>query len=687
MTYLAALSKYSDDDWLDILKTSIYEREINGVTLPNFPSINVQEAIVGLSSEDGLDEAFKMYSLVKSRSESYGVPINPRTKILDFGCGWGRISRFFVKDIDASGIFGVDVDGDMIDMCHSLDSIGSFIKIGNEDNLPLPNNYFDVVFAYSVFTHLPRDLHILYLQEISRVLRPGGIIITTHQPRRFIQSLAQMSNNSPSAWHRGLSVYSHESERLLASYDNGQFVFLPTGGGPNLHRSRYGDAIAPLDFIREVWSKYLYIHEHIDNPDFIWQSVIVAQKLKPMASNLNMTKDQDISGFPVTICANENSAASHLAQAANYLAKAIALLAKNIENDSEILKDRNSSDVSLLKNRNLINNTKSRPDFANFSNDLTSNVRLPKHFYIDIGNYCNLKCPFCVTGNGTTKHTQGFMNLADFQKIAADISPYAELVSLYNWGEPFLNKEIFEIIACASKFSHVHIDSNFSFRDFTPDYADKIVASGLSTLFLSIDGATQETYEIYRVRGKLDRVFRNIRAVQEAKKRLNSQTPLMGWQFHVSRFNEHEMNTASNIANEMDIPIVFKRLSAPASWWSSLHFESDMVLHGGEWFNEAYAPPPNPDLSKVTLHENVNGPCRQLFGTMTIQWNGDVVPCTCVEGDEYTMGNVLRDGVSAVWNSQNFQKSRKFVLDYGPKQNGGSACECLDCPVSKKCLS
>jgi radical SAM protein with 4Fe4S-binding SPASM domain len=72
---------------------------------------------------------------------------------------------------------------------------------------------------------------------------------------------------------------------------------------------------------------------------------------------------------------------------------------------------------------------------------------------------------------------------------------------------------------------------------------------------------------------------------------------------------------------------------------------------------------------------------------MVIAWNGDVLPCTCVEGNEYVMGNLLKESLEEVWNGPQFRKSREFVLNYGPEQNTGSVCERLSCPVTDKKLT
>lgn len=320
--------------------------------------------------------------------------------------------------------------------------------------------------------------------------------------------------------------------------------------------------------------------------------------------------------------------------------------------------------------------------------DLVRACRLPRHFYIDIGNLCNLRCPFCVTGARQTTAPEGFMTLDAFRVIFDRIRAHARLISLYNWGEPLMNRDLLPIIRlAASDGARVHIDTNLSTRDLSDADCEDIVRSGLFTLFASIDGVSQEAYGKYRVRGRVERVFGNLERLIAAKLRLASPFPILGWQFHVHAFNEHEIEAARAKAYELGIGVVFKRLNAPdRSWHSSIHETGFMTLQGEAWFNQTYMPPPNPDFDSAILHPAVRSPCSQLFATMTVAWNGDVMPCTCVEGPAHSMGNLFDQSLEEIWNGDAFAGSRRFILGYGPRQSGGSVCETLACPVERKHL-
>ena len=97
----------------------------------------------------------------------------------------------------------------------------------------------------------------------------------------------------------------------------------------------------------------------------------------------------------------------------------------------------------------------------------------PEWYYIDIGNICNLKCPFCITGNGITPTAdKGLMTLESFRVILSKIESHATFVCLFNWGEPFLNKSLLPMISLLHERGiSCHLDSNLTLRDFDDDEA------------------------------------------------------------------------------------------------------------------------------------------------------------------------------------------------------------------------
>ncbi len=81
--------------------------------------------------------------------------------------------------------------------------------------------------------------------------------------------------------------------------------------------------------------------------------------------------------------------------------------------------------------------------------------------------------------------------------------------------------------------------------------AEKIVKSNLTSLIVAVDGAQQDTYAKYRIGGRLENVKKNIRLLQETKKRLNSFLPRVTVRFVAMQHNESEMTQVEELAKEL----------------------------------------------------------------------------------------------------------------------------------------
>lgn len=123
---LRTLSHIMDQKWLDLLIKSIEMPVIQGVYFPGFPPDQSQMSNVGSSGEPALRSAFSFYCEIKRHATNLGVELAPNTKVLDFGCGWGRIIRFFLKDVLADNLYGIDVDPEMIGLCQKFARCGNY---------------------------------------------------------------------------------------------------------------------------------------------------------------------------------------------------------------------------------------------------------------------------------------------------------------------------------------------------------------------------------------------------------------------------------------------------------------------------------------------------------------------------------------------------------------------------------
>lgn len=300
----------------------------------------------------------------------------------------------------------------------------------------------------------------------------------------------------------------------------------------------------------------------------------------------------------------------------------------------------------------------------------------PYYYLIDVCNVCNLRCPLCPTGLESLGRYQGMMSLAEYRQILDKVAPYALVASLYNHGEPFLNKDIFGIIEyTTSRNIATNVSSNFNWPlKFDPR---DIVRSGLGYLTISLDGTSQETYGQYRVRGDYDEVVENVKAVLAAKRELGSKTPFVEWQYIVFRHNEHEMDTARKLAAEWGVDLL--RFTSPGVP-PELMYDPEVSR---KWM------PENRDfwrLNPALVNEQgylFDRQCFYLYRSMSIYPGGGVSPCCFVHEKGHDFGNILEQDPEDIWNNDRYQSARMLFSKTGHHASRTPVI-CDGCPIFKQ---
>lgn len=159
---------------------------------------------------------------------------------------------------------------------------------------------------------------------------------------------------------------------------------------------------------------------------------------------------------------------------------------------------------------------------------------------------CNLRCPECPSGLRSFSRPTGMLQGELFRKTIDELADFSFYLTFYFQGEPYLHPEFLDLVAYAkSKKMYTATSTNAHFLSDTQ--AEKTVRSGLDRLIISIDGTTQESYEQYRVGGKLEKVLEGTRNIVEWKKKLKSSSPFVIFQFLVVRPNEHQIEEVKGL--------------------------------------------------------------------------------------------------------------------------------------------
>jgi SAM-dependent methyltransferase len=117
-----------------------------------------------------------------------GRPPQEMESILEFGCGCGRMTRWWA-DLAGPQIHACDYNRELVDWCKAA---LPFVQVTTNDlqpPLPYEDDHFDFVYAFSVFTHLSVDLARQWLAELERVVKPGGLVWFTIHGKTYRQRL------------------------------------------------------------------------------------------------------------------------------------------------------------------------------------------------------------------------------------------------------------------------------------------------------------------------------------------------------------------------------------------------------------------------------------------------------------------------------------------------------------------
>lgn len=117
-------------------------------------------------------------NLIRLHSEDMGQDRGNARRVLDFGCGCGRTARWLLGDRNTE-FHGVDVDQEAVAWCQQHLTPDRFAVTGPAPPLLYPDEHFDVIYCLSVFTHLNEVMQDAWLQELRRILRPGGVLLLT----------------------------------------------------------------------------------------------------------------------------------------------------------------------------------------------------------------------------------------------------------------------------------------------------------------------------------------------------------------------------------------------------------------------------------------------------------------------------------------------------------------------------
>jgi ubiquinone/menaquinone biosynthesis C-methylase UbiE len=216
-----------------------------------------------------LDWGEQHFSNMARILEDSGHPVAPGQKILDFGCGSGRLIRWLCGVAEDSEIWGVDIRGGHILWCkQNLQPPFHFAVTTIVPHLPFEDNYFDLVYAGSVFTHID-DLVDSWLLELKRILKPNGRLYITIHDNTSISILKKEGREQP------IGKLYHSIPQFL-DYSSRDFAYFTLG------RSDESQVFYDLNYFRTMAGRLFEILA-VEQKAYGHQTAILMRKPAPLS--------------------------------------------------------------------------------------------------------------------------------------------------------------------------------------------------------------------------------------------------------------------------------------------------------------------------------------------------------------------------------------------------------------------
>ena len=220
--------------------------------LPLAPDPTLQELWNGASGARLAQQSANFYAKVSRRFAEHADVALTDARVLDYGCGWGRLTRFFARDVAPGALHGCDPVETILDVCRQSRLPAQLTKTEFVPSSLPYDEPFDLAFAFSVFTHISESSHHACLAALHGAIKPGGILVVTVRPPAYLELSELMASKRvglPLDWasRPDYLFVPHAAEESHLQYEDGEM--------------HYGEAIVTLPYVRERWAPHFELLE------------------------------------------------------------------------------------------------------------------------------------------------------------------------------------------------------------------------------------------------------------------------------------------------------------------------------------------------------------------------------------------------------------------------------------------
>jgi radical SAM protein with 4Fe4S-binding SPASM domain len=262
----------------------------------------------------------------------------------------------------------------------------------------------------------------------------------------------------------------------------------------------------------------------------------------------------------------------------------------------------------------------------------------PEVFQVELTNHCPMTCVMCPRTESMSR-ALGYMDQDLFERVIQEISAFSSKIFLHHFGDSLVHPKLGSFIRYASRH-HVRSFLSTNAVLLTEKRSREMVDSGLQELVVSLDGVTSATNLAIRGRAAQDvaDAERKVRYLLEYRRERKSRTPRLIMQFVLQKINQHE-------AGEW------------VAKWSSVEGIDAVKIKSYITWNGQDKHINLLRIAPVVKSDSIV--CDKPWTSVTILWDGRVVPCCFDYDGQYILGDLRTESLRDIWKGERMLALRR----------------------------
>lgn len=269
-------------------------------------------------------------------------------------------------------------------------------------------------------------------------------------------------------------------------------------------------------------------------------------------------------------------------------------------------------------------------------------------------NHCNLRCHYCPREESNRGF--GYMTEALFEFLVSQCHDKRAAFAPQGFGEPFLDPDFKDRLRRMAELDMGYVDVVTNATLMDGDACRALIESKVWLVTIDMDGADKEVFESHRVNAVYEEVVANVQRLFAMREEMESELP------HIA-------------ISAVQMPDVMPSMAEFEGMWRPLLREQDEIFLAQPvtWGGDR----PMPGRRAATEQElRERPPCRHLYHTMQIYFDGRTSPCTYDHACHLHIGDASKQSVEEIWNGEPLAKLRELH----EQGRSGEIEMCRNCP-------